>query len=276
MNEHLLDGALVRGTAYVALALTLGPVVWALLVDRIRSVTLERWRIIGAAVSLVTVIVLSVYQATATFAGRWSITDAFDVLCTTSYGHMLAIFVASTIAHIAVIARRRQRIAISELTTGIAVIVTLTLLGHAALDSWWLAGVQILHSAAAVIWLGGLVVAILRTGNKTVSVGELLRFGRVALGLVVVIVATGIARTAMFLHNGVSAPVWTTVLVVKLTLVALALLIAWRHRRTAFCGLGIDPSSRAWRRMHTMLTLETWLVSCAILMAGLLSQVPPP
>ena len=279
MNEHLLDGVLVRGAVYLALAISAGPILWAWLVEPSRGTSAvgARWRVIAALVLLAFAGVLGIVQATLAFAERWSFADAATVLSETAYGRMLAVHVAVSLGHAVAVASRRP---VPTIVTALAATLTVTLLGHAAVQGAGHAAVQVAHAAAAIAWLGGLVVLIERIARRTIGVAAVRRFGRVAAVLVGVLAVTGLARTASFVIGGARAPVWLGVLIGKLGFFAGALAVAYGHRRTGFHGVrdaGTDAETgAAWRRFQRLLILELWLVACALLLAALLSQLPPP
>jgi putative copper export protein len=272
MNEHLLDGVLVRGAVYVALALSSGPLVWAAFVER-GAAELARWRVVAAVALLAFAAVLGVVQATLAFAERWSLAGAAQVMSETAYGRMLAVHVAVSLGHAAALALRRPAVTAA---TAIATAATVTLLGHAAVQANVHVAVQVVHALAAIAWLGGLSVLLERIARRTLAVAAIARFSRLAGVLVAVLVASGIARTASFLSGGTRELAWLGVLALKLAFVAGALAIAAGHRRGGFGGLRAAETPAGWRRFHTRLTLEVWLVACALLLAALLSQLPPP
>jgi len=272
MTEHLLDGVLVRGAICLALALSAGPVLWAWLVER-GAVAIARWRVIAVLVLLVFAAVLGVVQATLAFAEAWSFASALQVLRETAYGRALAIHLVVSLAHGAVLAARWPA---PTLASAAATTLTLTRLGHASVQSTVHVAVQVVHAAAAIAWIGGLVILIERIARRSLHLAEVRRFSAVALVLVGVLVASGLARTASFVVGGTRELVWLGVLAVKLAFFAGALAIAYGHRRTGFHGLAHADTDTGWRRFHARLILELWLVACALLLAGLLSQLPPP
>lgn len=272
MSEHLLDGVLVRGAVYCALALSTGPVLWAWLVERER-LAFARWRVIAIVVLLAFAAVLGVVQATLAFAEEWSFAAAGDVLRHTAYGRVLAVHLALSVVHALVVALRRPALTVAS---GLAATVAVALLGHAAVQARVHAAVHVVHAAAAIAWLGGLAILIERIARRTLRLAHVRRFSVLALPLVGVLVATGLARTASFVLRGEPELGWLGVLVVKLAFFAGALAIAYGHRHSGFHGLALAETDAGWRRFQTRLILELWFVACALLLAALLSQLPPP
>jgi putative copper export protein len=274
MNEHLLDGVLVRGAVYVALALAVGPLVWAGFVER-GPVSWARWRVVTSIVMLVAAALLGVVQAMFAFVEEWSLDGMAEVLRDTAYGRMFALHVGVSLSLALVLAMRRPALTLAMAVTTAA---TLTLLGHATVQSSAHVIVQLVHALAAIAWLGGLGVLLERVARRTVPVVTLPRFGRFAAVAVIVLATSGVARTASFIR-GVHELAWSTwlgVLVLKLVFFAGALAIAAGHRRGGFGGLREAETPATWRRFHTLLALEVWAVACALLLAALLSQLPPP
>ena len=273
MNEHLLDGVLVRGAVYLALAISAGPILWAWLVEHSHAVAIPRWRVITAVVLLAFAGLVGIVQATFAFAERWSFAGASMVLSETTYGRVLAIHLVTSLGYVVALASRRS---VPTIAGALAATLTITLLGHAAVQAGAHVAIQVVHAAAAIAWLGGLVALIERIARRDLSVAAVLRFSRLALALVGVLAVTGLARTASFVVGGARELVWPGVLIVKLGFFAGALAVAYTHRHTGFQGLRDAETDVAWRGFQRLLILEMWLVACALLLAALLSQLPPP
>lgn len=272
MNEHLLDGVLVRSAVYVALALAVGPLVWVGFVER-GLARWARWRVVTALVLLVIAAILGVVQAMLAFVEDWSLTGAAEVMRDTAYGRMLVLHIAISSSLAVVLALRRPR---WTLAMAVATTLTITLLGHAAMQATVHVIVQLVHALAAIAWLGGIGVLLERVAHRTAAVEALARFGRFAAVIVVVIAASGIARAASFeAARALTWSIWLGVLALKLVFFAGALAVAFAHRRGGFGGLREAETPARWRRFHTLLVLEGWTIACALLLAALLSQLPP-
>jgi copper transport protein len=117
---------------------------------------------------------------------------------------------------------------------GLALLPIPTVAGH-ALDrgrSWIELPVDLLHVAAASIWLGGLVGLALVLHGGGERPGLLRRFSNLAAASVVVLAATGVVRALSELRS--VSQLWTTgygrVLVVKTGLLALLVALGWLNR----------------------------------------------
>jgi putative copper export protein len=117
---------------------------------------------------------------------------------------------------------------------GLALLPIPTVAGH-ALDrgrSWVEVPVDLLHVAAASVWLGGLVslMLLLQRGGERELV--LRRFSNLALASVLVLAATGVIRAFSELRS--VGQLWSTgygrVLMVKTVLLSLLLVFGWLNR----------------------------------------------
>lgn len=275
MNDHLIDGVLVRAAVSIGLAVSTGPVLWAAIIEGRTPPPLARWQRATTIASLGFAAVLAIVQATFAFAERWSWRGASTVLADTSYGRALVAHVAVSALHALALWARPPAVASAVLTSAGLALTTVTLLGHASVQSVPHVGVQAVHAAAAIAWLGLLVVLMEQIARRALAHGALRRVSRVAAILVSGVVVTGAARTGSFL-GGERAPLWTAVLALKLALFVGVLAVARTHRRSGFHGLAAGPTDPAWRRFGAVLTVEVWLLVCVVLLAALLSQVPPP
>lgn len=127
---------------------------------------------------------------------------------------------------------RQSRPVYAFLAWGIAA-ASFAAAGHALSEPWLLMPLTFLHSAAALFWIGGLIplmAAVLAAEGKARAV-PLQRFSKVALSVVGVLIASGVAQT---LHRanvpGVLGTAWAGLLVVKLSLVGVMLALATLHR----------------------------------------------
>ncbi len=254
--EHLLDGALARAAAVFGLALVAASACW-------RAATGEErpagdLRRVGGAL-LVGAVVLQLVAIVAVVEGPLSRTIP-TVLTGTAYGASLAVFAAFAAA--AWLGGRWAWIPAAGAAWGLA------RLGHAAGEGTWSAAVLVttLHIAAAGVWLGGLALAV-GAGPAATR-----RFGRVALGCVVVLVATGGLRATTLIGAGwarlaagdLEGASWLGALGMKLVVVGVALGFAVRVRRSVRAG---RPAG---------LGAELVAVGLAVLLAALLARLPTP
>jgi copper transport protein len=137
------------------------------------------------------------------------------------------------------------------------------------------------HLGAAAIWIGGLacLAAVLRGAPPALAGAVLRRFSRVALGAVVVIGATGLARAVGEL--GGPAQLWATPygrsLLAKTALLAPVALLARRNRGAvaAFARDGGQLTATAVRRVWRDVRAELAVGAGIVLVASILvAQVP--
>jgi copper transport protein len=151
--------------------------------------------------------------------------------------------------------------------------------GHAGDPGLGLPAVAVdaLHTAAAAVWIGGLVQLVLVTPHATrgLSDGErtrvrtalTARFSRIALGSVAVLAATGVGRSLW----AVSSPtqLWGTgygrALVVKTALLAGVSGLAYANRRRL----------SAFRVIRTLGAVEIGLLLAVLAVVALLTDLPP-
>ena len=122
--------------------------------------------------------------------------------------------------------------------TGVMYLVALAYVGHSRSQAapWLGVPVDVLHTAAAATWLGGLAVLVFVVIPKVDTergVAAFDRFGRVAERAVAVLVVTGIIQMLRLHGNPLSMLTnrHGLLLIVKISLVALMLWLAARNRR---------------------------------------------
>jgi copper transport protein len=160
----------------------------------------------------------------------------------------------------------------SPFVVGLALLPIPTVAGH-ALDrgrSWLEVPVDLLHVAAASIWLGGIVglVLLLRRGGER----ELLlrRFSKLAFASVFVLSATGVIRALSELRS--VSQLWSTgygrVLIVKTALLSLLVALGWLNRYRLIPHLSLGALRRS---VAAELLLFVGLVAAV----GLLTDLRP-
>ena len=160
------------------------------------------------------------------------------------------------------------------LALALAVLPAPTLAGH-ALDPgrpWYELPVDLLHVAAAAMWLGGLVAlafVVPRSAHPPeTKAAATRRFSRVALGSVIVLAVTGVVRALSEL-GGVSQ-LWTTgygrAIIVKTILFALLVLLGWMSRARL---------AAAYTRLRTTVVAEIAVVLGVIVAVAFLTALPP-
>jgi putative copper export protein len=183
---------------------------------------------------------------------------------------------------------RRGPLALMTLL-GVAALTLLASQGHASQAP--LAPLSIAadaaHMSAAAIWIGGLpcLAAVLfrapralPDGGRELASATLARFSRIALWLVVVIAATGLARLAGELSS--PAQLWSTAygrsVVLKGALLCPILALALRNRRVAGALIGAwTPSAARLRAVARTVQMELTLAAGIVAVAAVLvAQIP--
>lgn len=161
---------------------------------------------------------------------------AADTSLSTRFGAVVAgaALVAGVGAAVAVIARRYPRIAPATWLIALLLLPAPSLSGH-ALDRgrpWFELPVDVVHVAAASVWLGGLLALALHMRRTDASVTPVRRFSTLALVSVAIIAASGVTRAFGELDS--VSHVWTTSygrwLVVKSALLMSLIAFGWANR----------------------------------------------
>jgi copper transport protein len=147
--------------------------------------------------------------------------------------------------------------------------------GHARAEPWPLMPLTILHAAAALFWVGGLIPltsAVLAAQGADRAI-PLRRFSKPALPLVGLLIATGVA---LILHRVEATKLlgtpWANLLSVKLTLVAVMLALATLHRFRTTDRIARDQTAASASSLKT----ETVLGLLVLALAMGFRLTPPP
>jgi copper transport protein len=159
----------------------------------------------------------------------------------------------------------------------------LSLSGHSAADagsSWLSELADWVHLAAATLWIGGLIqlVAVVWPAAPARRREAFLRFSRLATVLVALLVAAGTYLSILrlpHLHDLWSAQ-YGQVLLVKLALVAIALLWGAVHRFVAKPLVERGPSPGLLARLPRSLLGESAVAMAVLLAAAVLVDSKPP
>lgn len=135
--------------------------------------------------------------------------------------------------------------------------------------SWPGAAATTIHVAAMAVWAGGLValLGVWRLLERSTNRDALLRrFGRLAALCLALLVATGAVMTLLRLKvaGDLSSTAYGRTLVVKLAMVAAAVLLAYAGRRAML------------RRRLRWWSMEAASLAAVLVLAGLLVSLPPP
>jgi putative copper resistance protein D len=161
--------------------------------------------------------------------------------------------------------------------------------GHAVTDTGLKAkahlAVDILHLAAASVWLGALAafVRLARQGRPDGPVlhRALRQFSGVGSAVVAVLILTGLANGLLVVGGwkGVAmatGTLWEQLLIVKLALFAGMLGLAWSHRTRLTPRLGRDLADpAAWRALRLSLAVELALGIVIVAMVAWLGTLSP-
>ena len=249
--EHLFDGTISHSLTYLGIALMTGPATWRLFVSRHapQAPTERRFFLLGAAMALLGA-VINLRQATLSMtAALWL-----------RFGPP-------------------QR-ALLWLPIGFALLGQ-SLVGHASAEGWaWPLWAYALHVSGGVAWLGGLLAWLgrLSHGYAASMTQVFTPFSRFARSAMLVILPAGLALSTYFIPSprAVATP-YGAALAIKLGLVAAILLVAIGHHRYRFPRIRSSSGNReGWKRLDDALLLETGLGVLVVIVAAMLSQIPPP
>lgn len=269
MTEHLLDVVLSRGGSVLGLAMLLAGALWR---------GTRRW--FGA----VGVLLVATGTLGHLVAGAESIMDGLsvrsfvDVMRHTAFGAASARVLAAALLFVVLRASVGAHPRVGRAAVLLAALLfafSLAAQGHGA-ESSVRSIVQAVHLWAGAVWLAGLFALVDQLERGEPRGETVLAFSRVAVWLMLVVAATGLARTTE--HVGairdLVASDYGRVLVLKMIFAAGALAFALRHRLAtlpSFRREGAPP-----RSFGRELTVELLLALCTLLAAVTLGQLPPP
>ena len=198
---------------------------------------------------------------------------AHDVSVSTRFGSVMAAaaVIAGVGALLAALAPLYSRLEIPAFAAALVLLPAPTLAGHALDRGRPLLEplVDFLHSAAASVWLGGLVALGLALAQGGGEPGVLVRrFSKIALASVLVLSVSGAIRALAELRT--VGQVWSTgygrVLIVKTMLLAALVLVGWFNRHRLIPRLSFDALRR---NVAVELTLFAALVAAVALLTDL-------
>lgn len=284
--EHLYDGMLSHAMTFVGLSLMTGHATWRSLVSRSAPLdATERGFFRAGSVLAVLGAIVNARQATLSMAEVLTPATLRFMLVETAFGQSLVLhagFLAAAIATGLLLARLTGTAGRPVLwLPALGALLGQSLVGHASAEglAWPLVAYG-LHVTGGVIWLGGLFALLGRMsrGYAASLVPAIRGFGRVALTAMAILLPAGLALTGYFIPEPERA--WSSyggVLGLKLALVAGVLALACGHRRKCLPRLGENPEDLgAWRAFDARLSIEIFLAVLVVVVAGALSQIPPP
>jgi copper transport protein len=166
---------------------------------------------------------------------------------------------------------------------GLVFVSGLSLSGHSAADaghSWLSEFADYAHLTAAMLWVGGLVqlLVVVWPGAPELRRTAFLRFSRLATVLVAVLLTAGTYLSILRLPH--VHDLWTTgyghVLLVKLSLVALALLWGATHHFVAAPRLAAGEGGTLFSRLSRSMLGESAVAMAVLLVAAILVDSRPP
>lgn len=174
---------------------------------------------------------------------------------------------------------RFRRVRSFALVPLLAAVVATAVRGHSGTaNDWWALTADIVHLAAAALWLGALahlVLAVARASDRVEALaGGARGYSRLALPTVLVVIASGVV-TAIPEFRNLAAVVnsnYGRTLLIKAGLIGVALMLALASRRRALPG---NPQPR-WPLLRRLTQLESAaLVGVLVAVAVLVNAAPP-
>lgn len=161
-----------------------------------------------------------------------------------------------------------------------ATAASLSLTGHAVTsDPMWLRlPADAIHIIAAAVWLGGLVQLAYLAPQASTHAAAVMRFSKVAMTCVIVIVLSGIAATLVELDLELNQLVdsrYGRLIAAKLILVAAAMPLAWNNQRAFLPVLTTRPDD-APRMLRQYVLREAVLLVVVVCLTVWLIATPQP
>ena len=236
-------------------------------------------------------------QATGVAENAWRLEAWFDLLQKTRIGLIwklrasLALLVFGVALYVRFSSRARWQYVLYA-TVAALTLAAGSLASHSAADELSVTSVlpYALHTVLASVWFGGLPAFLTvlftttrtRTYNETdrSSIQTLKQFSKMALPVMIAIVATGIIVTDRMVDTSYASLVatsWGWLLNTKLALLTVILVIAARARLVWLPALSHaqDVAEASGRKLRKWVTLEVLLASALVVAATLLSNAVP-
>jgi copper transport protein len=285
-------GALARWVMYTGTLLAVGGAVFLVLAhdrasgERDRLVRIVTWAAVAGVVG--TVVGVPLQAVLASGLGAAALTDGALLRDTLASGHGLSAMVR--VAGLTVLLLGAARLwdgwAVGAVSTGaLATVASFLLTGHTAASEprALVLASNLLHTATAAIWFGGLVLLaiVLRArrradGDAVVGARMVARFSTLALGSVVVVSLAGFALAWVEVRTlrGLTTTAYGWTLIAKVVLVAgIVALGAYNNRRLVpAIRRGAD---RAWQRLSAIVRLEAGGVVAVLLVTAFLVNIVP-
>lgn len=277
-HPHVLDGALGRALAYVAVALVIGIRLWVDVIGSTRFTASRAYYVVSVICGLTGMLIAingTAVEIAHPFANPQydaadiaSLDDYYRVFALTDFGHAWLVY--SVFLLLAVAGKNR---AVMGWLASTGMVLALAAAGHAGEDGWFTLryGIDVLHLALALVWLGG--VAILITGRMSTQwqaeQQDLIGFSRIALPLVTLAALTGIVRLWLqYLNSGLGI---AYVMLLGLKLAALGGVVVYAAGLRKRLQTGPD----AGQDYDNGLSLEVFFAAIVVFATALLTQLPP-
>ncbi|MFL9711412.1 CopD family protein [Methylobacillus sp. Pita1] len=273
-HAHLLDGALARACAYMALAMLSGMQLWEWRLQRLLA-----WRqyfnwtafALGSAALLLALNSAALSGEDAFNAAAMSVAspgEMLELLRFSAFGHA---WLAYWLCLLAAVSCWKSWVA---RTACLAMLGALALASHAGeLGMWnWTYWIDLAHMGCALLWLGGMsLMLVLRLAdNSWMSLREFSFFSRVALPVFLLALASGAARAWLqYAEEGGLGWTYAAMLGLKLAAVAAIAACAWQLRRL------LRQPGFSMAAYDNGLTLEFFFALVLVLFTSLLTQLPP-
>jgi copper transport protein len=303
---ELLVG-IVKGAVYLGLITALGLLPGGLVLGADAGERRILWRVarVGAVLAIVfsiaQIVIQYLWDASAVPGGAtWS---GLHTFAGSAYSEAVFVRIGLLAAALAllpplrVVGRLDRRVLIvwwaAEGALALAVLGSVVHNGHGGAGAWWHFLTTLVHVSSVVAWIGGLVVLswlVLRRRLSAQRLRRLPMWSRYAAASVGLLAATGVVQGLVQVRY-LGALVDTTygyILIVKLVLVAAALLLGlqgnrWIRRQLAVDGDGTaqndttqnGPAPGQTARLRTRVRSEAGLGAVIVLVSGVLSSVAP-
>lgn len=283
-HAHLLDGALARACAYIAVAMLSGMQLWEWRLRRPLA-----WRqyfswtafALGSAALLLALNSAALSGEEASDAAAMSLASPGEMLELMRFSFFGQAWLAFWLFLLVAVCSWKDwmvRIALLAMPTALA------LASHAGeLGMWhWLYWIDLVHMGGALFWLGGMsLMLVLRlAGDSCITARELSFFSRLALPLFLLTIASGMLRLLLqYVEEDGLASTYAAMLGLKLAAVAAIAACAWKLRRllrqpgSATAAYDTGPISD--NGFDNGLTLEFFFALVLVLFTALLTQLAP-
>ncbi|HSI44263.1 MAG TPA: CopD family protein [Methylotenera sp.] len=271
-HPHLLDGALGRVFAYIAISVIIGKLVWANRLSPPLNKGYVHKLLIFTLGTLGLIIALNstTLEASDPFGNKgMEFADGattMEVLFKTEFGKAWLSFWGFLLIGIAVERLPIQCLAIAGM------LAAMTFSSHAGSDfpyaTYW---IDYVHLASTLTWLGGLTLLIVLkfTQPAIIGVDEFKFFSRLALPVFLLALITGVARAAMeYLQSQTFATAYAVTLVIKIAMVLIIMAIAFSLRRN------LQHGKFAMSAYENKLSTEYFFAILLILVVSILTQLP--